>query len=297
MKNLILLPVLLFAFIFHTKVFAQNQADAIKYWKTGGNIGLTFSQVSLTNWAAGGENSLSGIGLFRINAIYNKAKISWENYLNLAYGLQKQGNESYQKNEDKIEFISKLGKKLSENWLYTANLNFRTQWNKGYKNPEDSVKFSDFFSPAYITVALGMDFKPNDDFALLLSPVTGKFTFVTDKFLSDQGAFGVTPGETLRSEFGGFIKLLFKKNAIIPNVNMSSNLDLFSNYLDHPERIDVNWEVIIDMKINDYLTANFNTNLIYDYDVKFNEIKNGMEILTSKIQFREALGVGLNLAF
>ncbi len=291
--------ILLLFFSCATLSSAQDtvSTDTSRYWKTNGLIGLSFNQVSLTNWASGGENALSGVVNFRYNAVYKKNRISWENFIYTAYGLQKLGQDKVQKNEDKIEFISKAGRKISEKWLYTLNLNFRTQWDEGFKAREDSVKFSDFFSPAYITLALGFDYKPNDNLGILLAPLTGKFTIVTDGFLSSRGVFGVDPGKNLRSEVGGFIKILYVKENLLKNVNLSSNLDLFSNYLENPEKIDVSWELIVDMKINDYLTAGINTYLIYDYDVKFTEIENGVEVQTDKVQFKEALSIGLSYRF
>ncbi len=276
---------------------AEAEADTVEGWKGGGTIGLSFNQVALSNWASGGENAISAVGNLRLNAIYKKGKTNWENYFLTSYGIQKQGDDKVIKNEDKIEFISKIGRRISQKWLYAANLNFRTQWYEGFKNKEDSAKFSDFFAPAYITLALGFDFKSNDNLAVLLSPLTGKFTVVADDFLASQGAFGVTPGENLRSELGGFIKFLFIKENIIKNVNFTTNLDLFSNYIENPDKIDVNWEVNIDMKINEFLSANINTYLIYDYDVKFTEIENGLEVQKAKVQFKEALSVGLNYKF
>jgi len=297
MKKILLITLLFLS----AKTLAQDsvstESDTIKIWKTNGIIGLLFTQVGLTNWAGGGESALSAVGTFRLNAIYNKNKITWENYFLTSYGLQKLGDDQARKNEDKIEIISKLGRKISDKWLVTGNLNFRTQWYEGFKSKEDSVKFSDFFAPAYLTLGIGFDYKPNDNFALFLSPATTKFTFVLDDFLSSQGVFGLDPGKKSRTEFGGFIKLLYIKENILKNVNFTTNLDLFSNYFENPEKIDVNWEVIIDMKINDFLTASINTYLIYDYDVKFIEIQDGREVERDKVQFKEALSVGLTYNF
>jgi hypothetical protein len=297
MKQLVLFLIIISALTAKAQDPEVKPADTVMGWKVGGTISLSFTQVGLSNWASGGENALSGVGAFRLNAIYKSKNYRWENYFFTSYGIQKQGDQDLIKNEDKIEIISKLGRRLSEKWNYTANLNFRTQWYKGYKTREDTVKFSDFFAPAYITLALGFDYKPNDNLGILLSPLTGKFTIVADDFLSSRGAFGVEPGKNLRSELGGFIKVLYIKENIVKNVNFATNLDLFSNYIKNPEKIDVNWEVNIDMKINDFLSANLNTYLIYDYDVKFTEIQNGVEIQTDKVQFKEAISVGLTYKF
>ena len=230
-------------------------------------------------------------------AIYKKGKTNWGNYLSTIYGLQKQGKNDVQKNEDNIEIISKYGHQVSKKWYYAVNLNFRTQYAPGYASVEDSIKISDFFAPAYLNLATGLDFKPNDNFSLLLAPVSGKFTFVLDDFLSSIGQYGVDPGQKTRSEFGGTIQMIYTKPDIIKNVTFTTNLDLFSNYLENPEKIDVNWQMYIDFKVNDFLALSLNTHLIYDYDVKFVEMQDGQEVVTDKVQFKEAFTFGLAFTF
>lgn len=274
-----------------------EEQDTTQGWKVKGTAGLGFSQVALSNWAAGGQNSFAGTAYFRMSAELRREKHNWSNFLSTIYGLQKQGKNDFFKNEDNIEVISKYGYQISPKWFYAVNVNFRTQFSPGYKDVEDSLKISDFFAPAYLTLATGFDYKPNDNFTLLLAPVSGKFTFVSDDYLSSIGAFGVDPGSKSRSEFGGTIQMIYMKENLIKNVNLTTNLSLFSNYVEHPERIDVNWQLFIDFKVNDFLSASFNTHLIYDYDVKFKEIENGQEVEVDKVQFKEAFTFGLAFSF
>jgi hypothetical protein len=298
MKRTFIMSALIF---FASHLVAQDQPvplDTVRYWKTGGQIGLAFSQVSLTNWAAGGQNSFSGNGLFRFNARYSKKMSEWDSYILTGYGVMKQGNGKLIKNDDKLELFSKYGYKAGKSWYYSGVLNFKSQFAPGYENPQEMTnKISDFFSPAYLIASIGMDFKPNGNFSLYLSPVTSRFTFVLNDSLSGAGAYGVTPGKKLRNEFGGFIKVIYKKDNLIKNVNLGTTLDLFSNYLDHPERIDVNWELFIAMKVNKLLTVTLNTQLIYDYDIKFKEINNGVTENKPKVQFKEIFGLGLSYSF
>jgi len=278
-------------------VFAQDDAaaDTVKNWQTGGRIGLTFNQVALSNWAAGGENSFSGNTEFRVFANYKKDKNAWDNSMVLAYGLVKQETRNINKNDDRIEIISKYGRQAGEKWYYAGEFTARSQFAEGYNTPEDSLKLSDFLSPGYITLSLGMDYKPHDNFSLMLSPLTSKFTIVMDDSLSSAGAFGVDPGENFRSELGGYIKVMYKKPGVVKNVDFATNLDLFSNYMDNPDKIDVNWEMFLDMKVNDFLTASIKTHLIYDYDIKFVDEDSGVE--EDKIQFKEAFGFGITYKF
>lgn len=288
--------ILIFAGSVFFALSIQGQEDTTKAenpWKSGGNIGISFSQTSLTNWAAGGENSFGGSGFLSLFANYSKGKGAWDNTLDLGYGMLQQGEDDLRKTDDKIDFASKYGYKASKKWYYTALLSFKSQFADGYKYPDDSTVISTFLAPAYILGSIGMDYKPNEMFSAYISPVTTKFTIVNDGVLSDAGAFGVEPGDKIRTEVGGFVKLAFKKD-IMENVNLQSKVDFFSNYSDKPEYIDVNWEVLIAMKVNKFITANLSTQLIYDHDVKFPQ-DDGTE--KAKVQFKEIFGVGFSYKF
>jgi hypothetical protein len=290
------------------KALRTQSADSTMGWKKGGVFTATVAQTSLTNWVAGGQNSLSVNGLFSGFANYKKGKSVWDNSVDLGYGLIKQGkDEKFRKTDDKIDILSKYGRQAFKNFYYSALMNFKTQMTPGYNYPNDSTKISDLFAPAYLTLALGLDYKPNPYFSAFFAPVTGKFTFVTDKQLSDQGAFGVKPGEASRSEFGGYIRAIYSRNdfksELLKNVSFTTKIDLFSNYFENPQNIDVSWETLIAMKVNKYLSFNFNTHLIYDDNtsVPFDKNNDGNietgESIRSLVQFKEIFGVGLSYKF
>jgi len=284
-------------------LIAQEPADTIKHWKRGGDLTVNFSQVSFSNWAAGGKNSISGVGLFNYFANYSKDRIGWDNSLNLGYGLLKEEQRTLVKSEDKLELNSKVGYKMTESgkWFLTSLFNFRTQFADGYNytNINNPTRISGLFAPAYMTFAVGIDYKPTDKFNMFLSPISSKFTFVADDDLSAIGAFGVDPGKKFRAEMGGTVKseLKFK---VVKNVDAVTNLTLFSNYLKNPQNIDVNWDFRLNMKINEFLSANFLTNLIYDDDILVSLDQNGDGIVDSKgrrIQLKQLFGAGLSLKF
>ena len=137
--------------------------------------------------------------------------------------------------------------------------------------------------------------------------MTAKFTFVNDQLLSNAGAFGVTPGEKTKSEIGGYIRIKYSKNdfknELLKNVSFTTKIDLFSNYLDKPQNIDVSWETLIAMKVNKYISVNFTTHLLYDDNIRvqFDKDNHGTfeagEEVGSKIQFKEILGVGFSYKF
>jgi len=288
-KVLIILLILPFA------SFAEEVQDTVKYWKRSGVFSANFSQVSLTNWAAGGQSSTSGVFLMNYLANYKKDSLSWDNYIDLGYGFLKNNDEALRKSTDKIEFNSKVGYNTGTNWNYAGLVSFKSQFAPGYNYPRATgdSSISQFLAPAYINVALGMDYKTKY-VSLFLSPGTGKFTIVNDDALSAAGEFGVDPGKKFRSEMGGSARLAFKKE-VVKNVTKKKKIDLFSNYFHNPQNIDVDWTFMINMKVNEWLSANLLTQLIYDDDIKIenSETKHSAPM----VQFMEMFGVGLSFKF
>ena len=257
-------------------------------------------QTSLTNWSAGGENSLSINGLINAQANLKKGESNWANSLEIGYGLLKQGTDAgFVKTDDKIELVSKYGYHAFGKWNYAVLFSFKTQMANGYNYPNDSVAISKFLAPGYILGAAGLDYMPNDNFSAFIAPITGKVTLVNDQALADSGAYGVKPGQKSRIEMGGYIRLAFRKD-LFENVNFSTKIDLFSNYLDNPQNIDINWETLLTLKANKYLSATLSTLLIYDDNIKIEQDTNNDGVIDSKgprIQFKEVLSIGITLQF
>lgn len=273
-------------------------------WIKGVSTGLNMSQTALINWAAGGQESYSVNAYLNAFANLKKGKLAWDNSLNVGYGVLKQKNTAYyMKTDDKIDLLSKVGMEAFKNFYYAGLLNFKTQMDEGYKYPDVTAEISRFLAPAYLTAAIGLDYKPNAYFSAFFAPFTGKMTIVNDDVLSGLGAFGVEPGKKSRSEFGGYTRFIYSKNdfksEILKNVALTSKIDLFSNYLNKPENVDVNWENIISMKVNKYISVNLNTHLIFDDDIKFDELQpDGVTIKKiTKVQFKEIFGAGISAKF
>jgi len=275
--------------------FAQVPADTVKYWKRSGDFSANFSQVSLTNWAAGGQSSMSGEFLMNYLADYKKDSLSWDNYIGLQFGFLKEDKNDFTKSSDRIELNSKVGYATGKNWNYAGLVNFKSQFAKGYnypRTPNDSP-ISEFLAPAYINLALGMDYK-REFMTLFLSPVSGKFTIVNNDSLSLAGEFGVDPGKKFRSELGASVRFAAKKE-IFKNVTFQTKLDLFSNYFDNFGNIDVDWTMILNLKVNEWLSANLLTQVIYDDDIKIEDSETGKK--SPMVQFMETFGVGLSFKF
>jgi len=286
--------------------FAQQ--DTSKIWETGGQIGINISEVGFYNWAKGGDNNLSGTSFLQLFANRNKNDWSWENKIDLEYGLKQEEGEILKKTDDRIEINSKLGKKAREHWFYTGYVNFKSQFDKGYDYDESETDpISKFLAPGYLTAGFGMDYKPNEYFSAMLSPISSRFIFILDQDIADVGDFGdgaeydetgikIKDGVTYRYEFGANLVLTFKKD-IFKNVNLDTKLDLYSNYIENPENVDVDWQTTITMKVNDFLNVMFKTHLIYDDNTNVEWEENGIIHNSPITQFKQSLAVGLMYKF
>ncbi len=280
-----------------------NAQEKDTSWTVNSDISLMFSQTSFTNWAAGGDNNITLNGYYNFYAGYVKGKSKWENMLGLAYGQSRIGDQEFRKNEDKIDFLSNYGLKAAEKWYYSANVNFKSQFADGYNFHDDTIakeKISGFMAPGYVSVGLGMEYRPFEYMSLYLSPVTARWIIVNDQTLADQGSFGVepayindegifVPGETIRNEFGAYFRFLFVKD-IWKNVNLNTKLELFSNYIENPQNIDVNWDTMIGLKVNDWLSASFGLQILYDDNTPITD-KDGNT--GPRTQIKELFSLGL----
>ena len=259
------------------------QGDA-SGWKLSGITGVNFGQVALENWSAGGENSMSGNFYLNGTLDYAKNKWLWNNSLGLEYGLIYSEENDWRKNADKISFASKIGYQINPKWSYAFMIDFNSQFANGYNYPNRDNYISTFMAPAYSNLALGFNYKPNDKYALFLSPITARMTFVLNDSLSHAKAFGMDEDQKFRIEPGAYV-VATTKQTLMENVEIISKLDMFTPYNDRFGHIDVNWEMLINFKINKLLTANLSTTVRYYED----EIK--------KVQFKEIFGLGFAYNF
>lgn len=293
MKRLLLAGLALLATM---AIYAQtdDQGYVDGAWVLSGVTGVNISQTALSNWSAGGENSMAGNVYLNGSLLRKRGNWLWQNTLVMEYGLANTKTNGTQKTNDNFNFTTQLGYTTNNVWFYTLMGDLKTQFYKGYKYPDKTNYISNFFAPAYSNISLGLEYRPKANYSLYFSPVAGKLTFVEDDYLSSLGAFGVDPGDKFKAEFGAYFKARLEQS-IMENVNLVSSLDFFTPYSDQFGNIDVNWDVLISMKINQFLSATLNTTLKYDNDVK--TIGDNGERKGAKIQFKEVLGVGLAYNF
>lgn len=293
--------------LFSSAVFAQTDSTAPpKPWKWSGLYNLSLTQTSLTNWAAGGNNNVNLNGLVKQAGVMNKSKWTWANLIeaNFGYNFQPDLNN---KTDDRLEFTTRLDRHLNEsNWSVSLFANFRTQFANGFQNAgdPDSLRISTFMAPAYLTYGLGLTNKSIDGLTVYISPVTAKQTFVIDSTLAVNDVFfdnespnvGTLSDGVYRTEMGAYVDIIYAKG-FNERFEVSSKLNLFSNYLDRPQNIDVNWETIFLMKVYSYLSVSLQLHLIYDHDIIVQDTNGDGTLNAPGTQFKQILGVGLAYSF
>ncbi len=310
-RNLLVTFITLFAFTgLHAQetVAVDTAAKPVKPWIVTNSLSITFSQVSLSNWAAGGENSIAGNGAYSIAANYKKGDNSWETAFDIAYGETRQGDAKSIKNDDRVQFATKYGRKASEKWNYTVLGSFKSQMLPGENNPTDRKVVSDWMAPAYVGLSIGMDYKPKPNISVFISPLAGKLTIVNRQDLADLGSYGVKKaeydalgtktkdGENMLQEAGAFVKAQGVFPIYKESVTFTTKLELYSNYIKDPQNIDVLTENTLEAKINSWLTAKLFVLAFYDDNSKTGKDTDGdgkMDKFSAKIQVKEIFGLGI----
>jgi hypothetical protein len=280
MKKLILTAIILSSAF----TFAQDKKEGTKEgWTKKGNFSFLLNQSAFDNWTAGGINNVAGNLSLNYDFNYVKGDIVWDNKFIAAYGVTKIKGANQQKTDDRLEFNSLVGKKTKGFWYYSAFLNFKTQMDSGF-DTATGVKTTHFFSPAYLQVGPGMLWKKSDNLKVNIAPATSRLILVDGRFTEFGESFGVGQGKTSRFEFGASIGAYYKLT-LMENVSMENILNLYTNYLENPQNVDLDYTMNLVMSINKYLSANLSFQTIYD-DNAF-----------KGFQTREVFGVGFNYGF
>jgi hypothetical protein len=228
--------------------FAQETQKDTSYWSKKGNFTLLVNQSSFENWQAGGQSNVSGNVGVNYDFNYTKGNLSWTNKVIVAYGITKIKDQPEQKTDDRIEFTSTAGKKASGNWYYSMFFNFKTQMDAGL-DPASGLRNSQLFSPAYFQLGPGMLWKKSDNLRVNIAPATSRLILVDGKFTELASSFGVEQGKTSRVEFGAAVNGYYKFQ-IMENVTFENILNLYSNYLEDAQNVDLDYQLNIVLKVN-----------------------------------------------
>ncbi len=256
-----------------SKSVKKNPGDtASKTWKLGGLFNLNINQGTQSNWSAGGDKfSFSLNAYLNVFAFYKKNKSSWDNNLDLAYGIVNTTSLGSRKASDRIDLLSKYGYAIAPKWNVAALFNLRTQFAKGFAysktaaGKDTATVISNTFAPAYVLLSLGIDYKPRDNFSLFISPLTERWVIVSNDSIAP--LFGVLPGKNSKNELGAFLSANYTAK-LGNNFVYKTKLDLFSNYKQKPQNIDIFWTNALTAKITKYINFSFTLDMIYDDNTK-----------------------------
>ena len=261
-------------------------------WFYYGQNNLVFNQSTFSNWNSGGNNNIGVIGKINYILTYKNRKHYLENILKMGYGFVSSRGESARKTEDFINLMSNYGYDIGKNFYLSTGFQFVSQFAPGYNytatpDPEYNDRVSRFMAPGYLNVGLGISYNPSENFQVIFRPINGKFTFVNDPLLQKAGRYGLErDGQSVRSDLGALLNILYRLK-IYENINFTNQVNFFSSYIDHPERVDITYNGTLDIRFNKFISAVVSLDLLYDHDQ------------LQKLQMKQTLGIGFsyNLGF
>ena len=258
----------------------------LKRWFIFGQNSLVFNQSSFANWYAGGNNNIGVLGKVNYNIVYKKNRHYLDNNIQLGYGFVSSTVQSTRKTDDYINIMTNYGYELAQHYYLSTGFQFLSQFMPGYNyaNTPDPVlddRISKFMAPGYLNLGLGFSYNPNDNLQIIFRPVNGKFTFVLDDKLQVAGNYGLErDGQSMRGELGAMLNILYKIK-IYKDITYVNQINFFSNYLQHTERVDINYTGALNLKFNKYISGVVTIDMVYDHD----QIK--------KLQRKQTLGFGI----
>ena len=263
--------------------------ETIKWFYHGKNT-LVFNQSSFSNWNSGGNNNIGIIGKINYNFSYKNRKHFLDNNIQLGYGFVSSQGESSRKTEDYINLMTNYGYDIGRNFYLSTGFQFLSQFSAGYNysltpDPTFEDRISRFLSPGYIYAGLGVLYNPNENFQVIFRPLNGKFTIVNDPFLQKAGKYGLEKdGQSFRAELGALVNILYRLK-IYKDINLVNQVNFFSNYTNHIERVDIAYNGTLNFKFNQFITTVISLDLLYDHDQM------------QKLQLKQTLGVGFSYNF
>ena len=276
------------------------KTDSLKHWKINGAVGLNSSATMLSNWAAGGSNSASFIGFGNVRLLYQKNKFAWDNFFDTEFGYTYISKTKYdwRKSNDKINFNTKAGYNIGKKFYLTILGSFRSQYAKGFDYSTENKKtyISNWLSPSYTDISLGLDWKPNNIFSIYLSPAAGRITTCIDTTrypVNMRTMYGIDTTKSFKLEFGAMFKGAV--NYKYKSFKVTSFLTLFTPYTKRFGNVDVDWDVAISYQLLKVLNVSLGTTMKYYDAIKF-DTGDGKGAV-QHVQFKAVLGIGVGYTF
>lgn len=233
-------------------------------WATKSHALLQFSQNTMSsNWYQGGSNNTSILGIVNGNFNYdNKKNVQWENFAEWRLGLNSVEGDTLRflnTNDDVLRAISKLGIKAGGNWFYSGLVDFSTHFFNSYRAVNSPQMRATFLTPVRFNVNVGLDYKYKRLFSLMVSPISYKFIYANDTTRVNQRSFGIPLGENYLSQVGSSFRAQFSYSPV-REVQVDSRLSFYTNY----EKIEVDWEIVGNFRVNRFFTTRVSVNPRYD---------------------------------
>ncbi|WP_260255073.1 DUF3078 domain-containing protein [Elizabethkingia meningoseptica] len=263
------------------------KSPSLRKWYVYGQNNVLFNQAAFSNWNAGGNNNVGINAKFNYSVIYKKNRHYLDNNFQFGYGFVSSAGQSSRKTDDYINIMSNYGYDLRRNYYLSAGIQFISQFSPGYNysntpNPTYNDRISKFMAPGYLNIGVGISYNPKENFQVIFRPATGRFTFVLDPKLQVNGNYGIEiDGQSVRTEFGALANIMYKIQ-IMKDLSFTNQLNLFSSYTSHPERVDISYTGLINIKFNKFISTIISVDLLYDHDQ------------IQKLQMKQTLGVGFS---
>ena len=234
------------------KIFKPN------FWKFSGDYSLQFLQNYISeNWYKGGESNLSAVGNVVLKLNYNnKQKVKFENILEMKLGLQTSESDtlhSLKTSTDMLRYTGKLSLQAIKKWDYAFQMIATTQFMRTFKS-NNSVVYSDFFSPLELNFSIGMDYTISTknqklNGSIHLAPIALNFKYVDRLALSTR--FGLDEGEHTLTDMGSqmTLNLTWKPNN---DIKWTSRLYAYTTY----KRAVVEFENTISFALSKFVSTN-----------------------------------------
>jgi len=261
-------------------VFSQTDTATSQPWKHNLVAGLNLTQVSLTDWAQGGENALAWT--FSLNGQSTKQwdSLSWTNTYIFAFGQTRLGNQGLRKTEDKIDFTSILTDKVGSIINPYAAVTFNSQFAPGYTYDNAGIRteVSNFFDPGYLTQSLGAGYQPVKEVSTRLGAAVREI-FTTDfpQYADDPTTKEI---ENRRVE-GGIEWVTDVAWEIQSNLFFTSKIEVFSPVKTFNQTV-LRSDNTLTAKFSKYLSTSVNLQIINDKKV------------SPYTQLKETIAFGLN---
>lgn len=243
--------------------------DSLNGWDYSWTFGINGSQAAYSNWSQGGVNTLAAAGNSNFQSLYKKERFSYVFQLETRFGQTRTDGQGVRKTDDRLAISNRFLYDLSEDheeFKLFANLDFRTQFAKGYDYEagpnEEDVLISDFMAPGYFVENVGVAYVPTPNF--MAEAGFGLVqTIVNDESLSAQ--YGLPEGDTFRNEAGINLKAAYSMT-LADNLSWSSSVETFTNVNKSVSGTDVFFLNKVTGKINSFMNASLRLDLVYDDD-------------------------------